>query len=202
MKQDRLQVASKLLAVFVWMLPELAEAHAIMGGTGFVSGLLHPILGLDHLLAMVSVGILSAQLGGRAIWLVPAAFVICMIVGGILGILGIDWPMVELGITLSVILLGLAMAAHGHLPVAAGLVFTGLFGIFHGHAHGTEMPAVVEPVWFTLGFVTGTVSMHLTGVTIGLVSERLPAGDQWLRYLGAWVAGIGFHILYELLMPV
>ncbi|BCX82684.1 urease accessory protein [Methylomarinovum caldicuralii] len=197
LKRDLLRTA---IVCLLW-LPGLAEAHAV-SGSGFTSGLLHPILGLDHLLAMVSVGILSAQLGGRAIWLVPAAFVSCMILGGVLGILGIYWPFVELGITMSVILLGIALAAHGHIPVAVGLGLAGFFGIFHGHAHGTEMPEVAEPVWFTLGFVTGTVAMHLTGVAIGLAAEPLPSGDQWLRYLGAGVAGIGVHILYELLMPM
>lgn len=183
------------------LFPAAAHAHAL-SGSGFSSGLLHPILGLDHLLAMVSVGILSAQLGGRAILTVPAAFVTCMIVGGILGISGIYWPMVELGITCSVIFLGIALAAHGSLPVWVGLGLAGFFGIFHGHAHGVEMPEVADPVLFTLGFVTGTIAMHLTGVGIGLIGERTPQGDQLLRYLGAGIAGIGVHILYELIAPM
>lgn len=188
-------------AFILLLLPVPASAHAITG-SGFTSGMLHPILGLDHLLAMVSVGILSAQLGGRAILTVPAAFVSCMIIGGIMGILGIQWPGVELGITFSVIFLGIALAAHGRIPVWVGLGLAGFFGIFHGHAHGVEMPEVADPLWFTLGFVMGTVAMHLTGVLIGLVAERTPRGDQWLRYVGAGISGIGIHILYQLVAPL
>ena len=191
-----------IFTLLLALLPQLTHAHALMGGSGFTAGLLHPILGIDHLLAMVSVGILSAQLGGRAIWAVPAAFVSCMVVGGLLGMAGIHWPLVELGITFSVILLGAALAAHGMLPVWVGLGLAGFFGIFHGHAHGTEMPEVSTPLWFTLGFVTSTVAMHLLGVAIGLLGERTPNGDQLLRYLGAGIAGVGVHILYELLMPL
>ncbi len=194
MKRRHWRIGNRWLAACLWLLPGLAQAHA-MGGTGFVSGLLHPILGLDHLLAVVSVGILSVPLRGRAIWLVPAAFVTCMILGGILGIYGVDWPLVELGITLSVVFLGIALVAHGRISVWVSLTLAGFFGIFHGHAHGTEMPEVAEPLWFTLGFVTGTVAMHLTGVIIGLIAKSLLRGDQWLRYVGAGVTGIGIYIL-------
>lgn len=183
-------------------LPGMARAHALMGDGGFWAGLLHPVLGIDHLLAMVSVGILSAQLGGRAIWTVPAAFVTFMVVGGLLGMAGVAWPFVELGITFSVILLGVALAAHGRLPVWVGLLLSGFFGIFHGHAHGTEMPEIADPLAFTTGFVTATVAMHLTGVAIGLLGEQTEGGDQLLRYLGAGISGVGVHILYELLMPL
>ena len=175
--------------------PSLAHAHVVGGGGGFVSGLSHPVLGFDHLLAMVSVGILSAQMGGKAIWTVPATFVGVMLVGGILGIEGVPLFSVELGIAISVVALGIALAAEKKLPALFAMLFVGIFAIFHGHAHGTEMPSIAEPVLYALGFVTGTAAIHIFGVFIGLLFEQSARGAKLLRFAGVGIACIGVHFL-------
>jgi urease accessory protein len=173
-----------------------ALAHEEMGdGVGFVTGLLHPVLGFDHLLAMLSVGILSAQMGGRAIWYVPATFVGAMILGGYLGMAEIALPMVEAGIALSVLALGAAVATDRNLPTGIAEVCVAVFGVFHGHAHGTEMPLIADPWLYGLGFVIGTATIHLTGVFIGFAFRRFRNGPGLLRYVGAGIAGIGSYIL-------
>ena len=165
-------------------------------GVGFITGLLHPALGFDHFLAMLSVGILSAQIGGRALWGVPLTFVSVMVVGGILGIQEVSVPLVESGIALSVTALGVALAADRHMATIWAMLFVGFFAIFHGHAHGTEMPLIAEPFFYAMGFVIGTAVIHLTGVLIGLGSGRLQNGRMMLRFLGAGISGIGLHMLF------
>ena len=184
-----------ILAGIISLHPSFALAHEVPGGGGFVSGLSHPVLGFDHLLAMLSVGILSAQMGGHAIWRVPTAFVIVMLVGGVLGINGIEILSVEVGIVLSVFALGVAIAAAKKLPSFWAMIFVGFFALFHGHAHGTEMPYLSKPAFYALGFVVGTAAIHIAGVSIGLITEKFNDGKQLLRYLGASIAGIGFHLL-------
>ncbi|WP_413701278.1 HupE/UreJ family protein [Psychromonas sp. KJ10-10] len=185
------------IAIFamIFTLPELAFAHS--GGTegAFMSGLGHPVLGLDHLLAMLSVGILSAQMGGRSIWSVPLTFVIIMLLGGVLGMNDIPVFSVELGIAISVILLGIAIASEKKLVPLLAMLFVGIFAIFHGHAHGTEMPYLAEPALYTLGFITGTISIHILGVLISYILQKLKYGEQVLRFLGAGIAGIGVYLL-------
>jgi urease accessory protein len=166
------------------------------GGVGFITGLLHPALGFDHFLAMLSVGILSAQIGGRGLWVVPLTFVSVMVVGGALGITGVSLPLVESGIALSVVALGVALAADKHMATIWAMLFVGFFAIFHGHAHGTEMPLIADPILYALGFVTGTALIHLTGVLIGLGSGRLDNGTMVLRLLGAGIAGMGVCMLF------
>lgn len=177
------------------ILPNLAYAHTVPGGGGFMSGFSHPVLGFDHLLAMLSVGILSAQMGGKAIWKVPATFVAVMLVGGILGMEGIKLFSVELGIILSVLALGFSIASEKKFPAFLAMIFVGFFAIFHGHAHGSEMPYLAKPMYYALGFVTGTAAIHIAGVFIGLIMLKLKSGAQLLRYLGAGIAGVGFHML-------
>lgn len=185
-----------IVLLSIIMLPSNVYAHETVVAGGFISGLSHPILGFDHLLAMISVGIVSAQMGGRAIWTVPATFVVVMLIGGILGLQGFPMFSVELGISLSVFVLGIAIAANKKLPAIVVMVFVGFFAIFHGHAHGTEMPTLAQPVLYALGFVAGTIGIHLAGVFIGVFSKKIPDGQQLLRYLGAGIAGIGFSILF------
>ncbi len=175
-------------------VPVLAHDE-LQDGVGFVTGLLHPALGLDHLLAMLSVGILSAQIGGRAIWYVPATFVAFMIFGGYLGMAGAGLPLVEAGIALSVLALGAAVAADKYVPVGIAVSCVAVFGIFHGHAHGTEMPLIANPWLYSLGFVIGTAIIHLAGVLIGFALRRPQHGAGLLRYLGVSIAGIGSYIL-------
>jgi urease accessory protein len=178
------------------LFPTVALAHEAVLTGGFISGLSHPILGSDHLLAMISVGILSAQIGGRAIWSVPLTFVLVMLFGGVLGIQGIPFFSVEFGIALSVFVLGIALAADKKLPTIVAMVFVGVFAIFHGHAHGTEMPNLAQPVLYVSGFVAGTIGIHIAGVLIGIFSKKINYGAQLLRYVGAGIAGIGFYILF------
>ena len=188
-----IRVVLSILGV-VFFLPAIAYAHT-GGGGGFMAGLTHPVLGFDHLLAMLSVGILSAQMGGQAIWRVPLAFVLVMLGGGILGINGVPLFSVELGIALSVLALGVAIALEKKLSSLLAMIFVGFFAIFHGHAHGTEMPSLSKPLFYACGFVLGTAGIHVAGVLIGIIADRLKDGGQLLRYLGAGIAGIGFHLI-------
>ena len=169
---------------------------------GIFAGLLHPILGIDHLLAMVTVGLLSAQMGGRAIWTVPATFVSVMAVGGILGIAGVPLPFVEYGIALSVVILGIALFLPKKLPVWLAMVFVGLFALFHGHAHGTELPALSETfldvVAYVFGFLVATATLHLIGALIGQTMVSTKRGENILRFAGVLIAGVGVFLVIGL----
>lgn len=155
------------------LIPSFLFAHD-EGGSGFISGLTHPVLGLDHLLAMISVGILSAQIGGRAILLVPSVFVVVMLIGGLIGIQGNVIPYVELAIALSVIVLGLAIMIEKKFPILITMIFVGVFAFFHGNAHGLEMPTLAHPIMYAGGFVLGTTLIHL----LVFLSDLLELGLQ------------------------
>lgn len=171
-------------------------AHSTQAG-GLVNGLIHPVFGPDHLLAMVAVGIISVQLGGKAIWKVPLAFVLFMLLGGIMSFVGVDIPMtvIETGITLSVIALGLSIAMNKHLGVEWTMAFVGFFAIFHGYAHGAEIPDLAEPALYAIGFVLSTAALHVTGVLIGEASRKINNGAEILRHIGSMIAGIGIAML-------
>ncbi len=176
--------------------PMLVFAHASGANIGgFVSGISHPVLGYDHLLAMISVGALSAQLGGKAIWSVPLTFVVLMLLGGLLGINGVSLISVEIGIAVSVIVLGVALAVNKKIPELLTMLFVGFFALFHGHAHGTEMPNMAQPGFYILGFVLGTATIHLFGVALALGISLLPKGDQVLRLCGVSIACVGTSFL-------
>jgi len=186
------------LALATLAAPSAAFAHTGVGdASGFAHGLMHPITGLDHILAMVAVGIFAWQLGGRALWLVPATFVAVMALGGALGVAGIDVPAVETGIALSVVVLGAAVAAGYKVPVAAAMALVGVFAVFHGHAHGAEMPEDAGGLAYGLGFMTGTALLHLAGLAIGfgvgMVGSRL--GPIVTRAAGGVIALLGLGIL-------
>lgn len=186
------------LALAATLLPTLALAHTGVGHTaGFLHGFEHPIFGLDHVLAMVAVGIFAWQLGGRAIWLVPLTFVLVMAVGGALGVAGIDVPYVETGIALSVIVLGAVVALGIKAPVAVAMGLVGLFAIFHGHAHGAEMPADASGLAYGVGFMLGTALLHLAGLALGYgiaaVGDRY--GKLVVRGAGAAIAVAGIGIV-------
>ncbi len=159
------------------MIPTAAWAHpGLHGETSLMSGFLHPLMGVDHILAMVSVGLLAAHLGGRSLWAVPASFILAMVIGGTLGVAGFHVPVVEAGIAASVIVLGVLVAMRAKIsgPLAAALV--ALFGIFHGAAHGTEMPVDASLMGYTAGFVAATAILHAAGIAIAFgvaaLSER------------------------------
>lgn len=156
-------------SLFLAMSAAAAEAHTGVGSTmGFGQGFGHPFSGLDHVLAMVAVGLFAANLGGRAMWLVPVSFVAMMAVGGMLGIAGVAVPFVEIGIALSVVVLGAAVALNWNLPVAAAMTLVGFFAIFHGHAHGAEMPVDASGLAYGAGFMLATAILHITGIGAGL----------------------------------
>src|SRR5918994_3680530 len=158
------------------LLPTAALAHTGIGAAGgFAHGFWHPIGGLDHVLAMVAVGAFAVCLGGRALWLVPSAFVAMMAVGGFAGMEGIQLPLVETGIALSVVVLGLAVAFQWKLPVAAASALVGLFAIFPGHAHGSEMPVDASGLGYAAGFMLATASLHVAGIGLGLTVGSIGA---------------------------
>ena len=173
------------------------SAHPQQGqAQGFLTGLHHPISGWDHVLAMISVGLWGAQLGPPALWLLPITFPMVMAIGGFLGLVGIPLPGVEVGVALSALTLGLmvALEAKPKLPVAAMLV--GAFAIFHGHAHGTELPAGQSGLMYSMGFVVATGCLHVVGIIIGLV-HTWPLGKVALRVAGATVALAGVAFLWK-----
>ena len=185
------------VATFCVLIPTTLRAHEEgLGGAGFLTGLLHPALGLDHLLAMLSVGVLSTQIGGKAIWYVPGLFVFVMVIGSILGLQAIQVPLVEFGIGLSVLVLGTIIATYGfRASTGIAIACVAVFAIFHGHAHGTEMPQIAEPMLYGAGFVIGTATIHLIGVGIGLLSRKVNTSGILLRSLGGIFAVCGLVIL-------
>ena len=185
-----------LLASGLLALPTAAFAHTGLGDAhGLVHGFMHPLGGLDHVLAMVAVGVFAAVLGGRALVLVPLAFVGMMAAGFVAGTSGIDLPFVELGIALSSVVIGGAAALGRRMPVAAAMSLVGLFAIFHGHAHGAEMPAGGDGLTYALGFVAATVVLHATGIltAAGVTSITGKYGRPLARLAGGAFAlgGIG-----------
>lgn len=168
-----------------------AAAHTFGAeGAGFAQGLAHPFGGIDHLLAMVAVGLWAAQRGGRALWAVPAAFVAMMALGGIAGALGVTLPLVEFAIAVSLVVLGLAVTLSIRLPVAASALLVGLFALFHGHAHGSELPETASALTYGIGFVAATAALHAIGVAIGTLLKR-DAGKLLVRLGGAGIAATG-----------
>ena len=202
------------------LISSVTHAHTYTGMIGFYDGLSHPVLGFDHFLAMISIGIISAQIGGRAIWAIPSTFVLIMIVGGLIGIYAemnqllksaalneigqtfiladFLYLLIEIGILVSVIVLGLAIAIEKKLPIGITMIFVGIFGFFHGSAHGLEMPWAANPFLFALGFATGTATLHIFGVIIGYFAIKTKLSIVILRMTGICFAGIGIYSLINL----
>ena len=175
-----------------------AFAHTIPGqAKGFVTGFLHPLSGLDHVLAMVAVGIWGAQLKRPAIWILPVAFPLVMSFGGLLGMRGVPLPGVEIGVAASAVVLGIVIALELRPPLWVAALVVSTFAIFHGHAHGTELPKAASPLTYALGFVLATGILHVTGILIGLV-DLLPVGGKLLRTAGGLIATTGFLLLAAL----
>lgn len=188
-----------LIAAALMLLPITASAHTGVGDpNGIAHGFLHPVSGLDHILAMVMVGVLAWQLGGRALWLLPASFVASMCLGGVIGVAGIPLPFVEIGIAMSVVVLGAVVAGAMRAPLATVMGLVGLFAIFHGHAHGSEMPENISGLAYAMGFIAATALLHIAGICAGVVLGR--AGDRYgtmiVRAAGAAsaVAGVGILV--------
>ena len=183
------------LAITALGQPAFAHEQAGVGG-GLVSGLLHPLTGMDHLIAMVAVGIWGAQLGVPAIWVLPITFPLVMALGGVMGVLHIPLPMPEVVIALSALVLGVAVAMRLRLPFAAAAAVVAVFAIFHGHAHGAELPGSANPLAYGVGFVVATGLLHLCGITIGTLT-RWPVGARLLQGLGVLIAALGCYFLAQ-----
>ena len=186
-----------MTTVVATLWPALAWAHTGPGRVeGFLAGLRHPVSGLDHVLAMVSVGLWGAQLGAPAVWLLPVTFPMVMAFGGMLGLVGVPLPGVEVGIALSGILLGLSLVAEWRPPLPAAAVIVGFFAIFHGHAHGAELPPGASGLLYSLGFVVATGTLHAVGIGIGAI-HRWAWGRAALRVAGGLVAVAGTFFLWR-----
>ena len=172
-----------------------ALAHVGVGSTsGFAAGFMHPLLGPDHLLAMVTVGLWAGLVGGAALWVWPLAFVGTMVVGGVLGMSGVALPFVEPAILASVIVLGVLAAFALKAPVWLGAVIAGGFALFHGHAHGTEVPAAAVGIEYLAGFAIATALLHGVGIAAVTGASRIGASAGLGRLLGA-AAAVGGAIL-------
>jgi urease accessory protein len=184
-----------ILSLAMW--PSSALAHEQAGAAaGFLTGLAHPISGLDHVIAMVAVGLWGAQLGAPAMFLLPVAFPMVMAIGGMLGLIGVSLPGIEIGIAVSAVVLGAVVLASAQPRVWVALVIVGLFAVFHGHAHGTELPPGQSGLFYSIGFVAATGILHAFGILLGLV-HRWPIGRLALRAAGALVSIAGMAFLWR-----
>lgn len=185
-----------LLSALVALVPGVAWAHVGAGeASGFAHGFFHPITGVDHVLAMVAVGMFAATIGGRALWAVPLTFVGVMAAGGALGIAGVPIPFVETGIAISVIVLGAAVALRWKWPVVGAMALAGLFAIFHGHAHGAEMPIDASGIDYAAGFMIATALLHAAGIAIGLTKVGRQHAPRLVQAGGAAMAIAGIGLL-------
>jgi urease accessory protein len=193
------QCLGQLLFAFLLLVPASAFAH-VEGGqaTGLITGLQHPWSGLDHVLAMIAVGIWGAQLGNPAMWLLPVTFPMVMSLGAVMGLLGIPLPGVEIGIALSAILLGAMVVGEVRPKMMVAALLVGFFAIFHGHAHGTELPVGQSGLLYSMGFVIATGCLHGIGISLGLV-HRWPVGKLALRGAGAFIVVMGVTFLWKAL---
>jgi urease accessory protein len=198
------RIAARLAALSFAIMPSLALAHPGHEGgapSDLVHGFMHPLGGADHILAMVAVGLFAVRLGGRALWLVPGSFLLAMAVAGLAGMAGLMLPYVETGIALSVLLLGAAIALGLTVPVAAAMGLVAFFAVFHGLAHGAEMPQSVSGVAYGLGFLGATALLHGAGIGLGLVIARAQAfgagtfGRRAVQFGGTATAVAGAMLL-------
>ena len=195
----------KILHSLVWFLvittyliaASSANAHVQQGqSVGFLTGLEHPWSGLDHVLAMIAVGLWGAQLGNPAIWILPITFPLVMSLGAMMGLLGIPLPGIEIGIAVSAVVLGIMILVELRTKLLVASVIVGCFAVFHGHAHGTELPAGQSGMLYSMGFVIATGCLHGVGITIGLI-HRWPVGKLALRGSGACIAAMGIFFLWQ-----
>jgi urease accessory protein len=185
----------------LWMLPVAvlwplrAWAHVGSGEAGSIlTGLQHPVSGFDHVLAMIAVGLWGAQLGAPALWILPVVFPMMMALGGMLGLIGIPIPGVEVGIAISAVVLGFMVMTEARPKIQLAMAMVAFFAVFHGHAHGTELPAGQSGLLYSIGFVAATGCLHGAGITIGLI-HRWPVGRLVLRGAGSLVCAAGIYFL-------
>jgi len=185
--------AALLFTGMAWAHGDHGDA-APLGLGSFMTGFLHPFTGWDHVVAMVAVGLWGAFLGRPAIWVLPIVFPLVMAFGGFLGLVGVPIPGIEVGIALSAVVLGVMVAAAARPPLWVAGVLVGGFAIFHGHAHGTELPSAADPLLYSLGFVLATGLMHAGGIAFGLLT-RWPAGRWAVRAGGGLIGLVGLSFL-------
>jgi len=181
----------------VLLSPEVALSHVESGTAGdgrFIGGALHPVTGLDHVAAMVAVGLWGAILGAPAIWVLPVAFPLIMAFGAVLGVIGVPVPAIDLGIATSGIVLGAMVATSARPPLAIAFALISLFAIFHGHSHGAALPDFGVPLLYVAGFVIATGLLHVCGIALGLL-VRWPAGRTAVRVTGALIVAVGLYYL-------
>jgi urease accessory protein len=178
------------------LLPIPALAHIVQGPlTGFGGGFAHPLTGLDHFLAMFAVGVWGAQMGGRSVWTLPVAFPLVMTIGGIVGMAGVVLPLVEIGIALSILVLGLAIAFKWHPIEIVQLCLIAIFAVCHGYSHGVELPEAADPAAYAAGFVVATGMIHICGIVVGLLLSK-PLQGRLARGLGGAIAAGGAYYLF------
>jgi len=193
----------RAVATFIVLLvfaPAVALAHTGHNdASGLAQGFVHPISGIDHVLAMVAVGLLAAQYGGRALWLVPLSFVVAMAIAGVIGMAGIVIPVAEVGISVSVVVLGLAIAFQLRPPTFVAMAVVGFVALFHGYAHGAELPDGITGLSFALGFLFATALLHGTGVGLGLLMQRQASSRRLIQAGGGAMALVGIAVLANFL---
>lgn len=202
MKKDtrNIKIAFTIFALsFFLFFTQTAFAHVQQGqAASFVTGLEHPWSGLDHILAMIAVGLWGAQLGNPAIWVLPIAFPLVMSFGAMMGLLGIPLPGIEAGIAVSAIVLGAMVFGEIRPKLVIAAIIVGFFAIFHGHAHGTELPQGQNGLLYSIGFVIATGCLHALGIAIGLI-HRWPMGKLVLRCSGGMIAAMGIFFLWQVI---
>ena len=187
------------LSLYLIFMASTARAHGETGNVGgFLSGFGHPLTGLDHIVAMVAVGLWGAFLGGRAMWTLPVVFPVVMAFGGAFGVLGVPLPGVETGIALSGVVLGLMVTFAAKPPLWVAALIVGFFAVFHGHAHGSELPEAANPLTFAAGFVISTGLLHLSGIAFGLL-VKWPWGRIAIRAGGLVISLVGFGFLFKII---
>jgi urease accessory protein len=185
------------LALGIVSSPTMAFAHTQAGeATGFLTGFMHPLTGLDHIIAMVAVGLWGAQLGSPAIWMLPVTFPIVMAFGGFLALIGVPMSGVEIGIALSGVLLGAAVMTESRPPLYVAAVLIAIFAICHGHAHGAELPPGTSGLTYSIGFVVATGLLHALGIGMGTI-RSLSYGRFAVRALGGLISAGGVVFLSQ-----
>jgi urease accessory protein len=194
------RAAVTTFAIFFVFAPAAALAHPGHDGAGgLVHGFLHPVTGIDHVLAMIAVGVLAAQYGGRALWLVPMSFLVAMAAAGATGMAGIPVQIVEAGIGLSVVVLGPVIAFQIKPPTLVAMVVVGFFALFHGYAHGSEMPNGLAGLSFAAGFLAATALLLGAGVGLGSLLQRRPLSRRLIQVGGGAMALVGIAVLTNFL---
>ncbi|HET9415117.1 MAG TPA: HupE/UreJ family protein [Pseudolabrys sp.] len=194
------RAAVTTFVIFFVLAPAAALAHPGHDGAGGLAhGFVHPLTGIDHVLAMIAVGVLAAQYGGRALWLVPMSFLVAMAAAGAIGMAGIPVQIVEAGIGLSVVVLGLMIAFQIRPPTVVAMVVVGFFALFHGYAHGSEMPGGLAGLSFAAGFLGATALLLGAGVGLGLLLQRRTLSRRLIQAGGGAMALVGVAVLANFL---